>query len=389
MGITTSQTITRYYDQYRDTEIAFSKDIIRALNLDPRQVYIKCNGGQWPCIINSTSFQLARIIIGTKGGAYTQLAGKEAPLCNIRFCFNPPGSEMVTFMVAGKVTQIAPYMNSQDLAIVTLTFTQRPPDDLIETVGQLLEANQNAMRRREERILLNEENKRKLSLTREETIIMIQNVPRHCILRDLSFAGAKVILLGLSQFLAGKEIILRIDFDDPNETVSIRGIIVSADLIQGRKDICAASIQFVESQVPLAYKLHINNFLMSVRKSQLSASDQLAAQKAAIQAKAAAAGDGAAHSQQTQAKEGEAKPAEGEAKPAAEGLQASAQSAQAESKPGADAAQNAAEQKPEGSDAAQKPAAEAQKEAASAPEGTAADAGKPTEGKSAPNPAAN
>lgn len=385
MGITTSQTITRYYDQYRDTEIAFSKDIIRALNLDPRQVYIKCNGGQWPCIINSTSFQLARIIIGTKGGAYTQLAGKEAPLCNIRFCFNPPGSEMVTFMVAGKVTQIAPYMNSQDLAIVTLTFTQRPPDDLIETVGQLLEANQNAMRRREERILLNEENKRKLSLTREETIIMIQNVPRHCILRDLSFAGAKVILLGLSQFLAGKEIILRIDFDDPNETVSIRGIIVSADLIQGRKDICAASIQFVESQVPLAYKLHINNFLMSVRKSQLSASDQLAAQKAAIQAKAAAAGDGAAHSQQTQAKEGEAKPAEGEAKPAAEG----SQSAQAESKPGADAAQNAAEQKPEGSDAAQKPAAEAQKEAASAPEGTAADAGKPAEGKSAPNPAAN
>ncbi len=305
MGITTSQTITRYYDQYRDTEIAFSKDIIRALNLDPRQVYIKCNGGQWPCIINSTSFQLARIIIGTKGGAYTQLSAKEPPLCNLRFCFNPPGSEMVTFMVSAKVSQIAPYMNSQDLSIVTLAFTQRPPDDLIETVGQLLEANQNAMRRREERILLNEENKRKLALSREETIIIIQNVPRHCILRDLSFAGAKVILLGLSQFLKGKEVSLRIDFYEPVESVSIRGVIVSADLIQGRKDICAASIQFVESQVPLAYKLHINTFLTSVRKTQLSATDQLAAQKAAQQKQAQAAAN-------ADKKEEAAKPAEGE-----------------------------------------------------------------------------
>lgn len=385
MGITTSQTITRYYDQYRDTEIAFSKDIIRALNLDPRQVYIKCNGGQWPCIINSTSFQLARIIIGTKGGAYTQIAGKEAPLCNLRFCFNPPGSEMVTFMVAAKVTQIAPYMNSQDLAIITLTFTQRPPDDLIETVGQLLEANQNAMRRREERILLNEENKRKLSLTREETIIIIQNVPRHCILRDLSFAGAKVILLGLSQFLAGKEVILRIDFDDPNETVSIRGIIVSADLIQGRKDICAASIQFVESQVPLAYKLHINNFLMSVRKSQLSASDQLAAQKAAIQARTAAAAEGAA--QQGEAKEGEGAK-EGEA---AEGAQGEAAKNAAPAPDGnaqkAEAAQTEGAAKTEAATASGEAPAAGQKEAATASEGEKA-APAQTEAGQAAAPAA-
>lgn len=42
MGIATSQQIQKYYDQYRDTEITFTKDIIRAIGLDPRQIYIKC-----------------------------------------------------------------------------------------------------------------------------------------------------------------------------------------------------------------------------------------------------------------------------------------------------------------------------------------------------------
>lgn len=285
MGIATSQQLTRYYDQYRDTEITFTKDIIRALGLDPRQIYVKCNGGQWPCIINSTSFQLARIIVGTKGGAFSELAKKDAPNVNIRFCFRTEAeNETIMFLVTGRVAQIQPYMNSKELVVVTIQFTQRPPDDLIEIVGRLLEANANAVRRREERIIINEDSKRKLGLSKEECIVVIQGVPRHCVLRDVSFSGAKILLIGLSQFLKNKEADLRLDFDDPAETLQIKGTIVAADLIQGRKDICAASIRFDESQVPLSYKLHINDYLTQVRKTQLSASDQIAQQKAAQQA---------------------------------------------------------------------------------------------------------
>jgi len=301
MGITTSQQLTKYYDTYRDTEVTFTKDIIRALRLDPRQIYIKCNGGQWPCIINSTSFQLARIIIGTKGGAFQALSNKETVgSINIRFAFFTEDNGLISFLVPGRVTSITPYMNSHELAVVTLTFTQRPPDDLIETVGRLLEANANAVRRREERIVLNDDSKRKLGLSKDESIILIQNVPRHCILRDISFSGAKVILMGLSQFLTNKEAILRLEFTDTMEVVQIRGTIVNADLIEGRKDIVAASIKFDENVVPLSYKLHVNNFLTAVRKVQLSASDQIAMQRAAQQ-KALEAQQAAAAAQQAQA----------------------------------------------------------------------------------------
>ena len=55
--------------------------------MDPRQIYLKCAGSQWPCIINSTSFAEAKVIIGTKGGAFQQIAQIKSPSVNIRFCF--------------------------------------------------------------------------------------------------------------------------------------------------------------------------------------------------------------------------------------------------------------------------------------------------------------
>ncbi len=275
MGVTTSQQLNKYYDLFRDTEIPFTKDVILTLKMDPRQVYIKCNGGQWPCIVNSTSFQMARIIVGIKGGAFQELSKEskkpeeQKSVSQIRFCFYDANNQPINFFVSGKVSTIATYMQSKDLVIVTLNFTQRPPDDLIEPVGRLLEANANALRRREERIAINADSMRKLSLTKEETFVMIDEVPRKCIVRDLSFSGAKVILLGVEKFLTNKSTVLKLDFEDPVENLSIPGMIVSAEPVEGRKDIVAASISFDEPKIPLAYKLHINNFVTAVRKNQL------------------------------------------------------------------------------------------------------------------------
>jgi hypothetical protein len=152
----------------------------------------------------------------------------------------------------------------------------------------LLEANANAIRRREERIAINEESKRKLSLAKEECTVVVNSVPRHCVVRDLSFSGARVVLIGLSQFLNGKESVLRLEFNEPSEIVSIKGSVVSADLVPARKDVCIASLKFDESTLPLSFKMHLNDYLTSVRKIQLSAQEQLAQQRAAQEAQLAA-----------------------------------------------------------------------------------------------------
>ena len=272
MAVLTSQQIGRYYEEYRDTEIAFTKDIMHTLALDPRQIYIKCTGNQWPCIINSTSFAKAKIIIGTKGSAFQQLARRDAPAVNLRYCFYQNDGQMMTFLISGKIGTISSYMNSRDLAVLEVIYTQKPPDDFIEKIGHLIDANANAIKRKEDRIVLTPDSCRKLGIPKEESIISIQNVPRHCILRDLSFGGAKVLLLGLPQFLKDKEVLLNLEFDEPHEIINLRGRIVSTGEVEGRKDIVAANIQFSEESVTLSYKIHINNYLTSVRKNELDAS---------------------------------------------------------------------------------------------------------------------
>ncbi|WP_432962906.1 PilZN3 domain-containing protein [Treponema sp. OMZ 840] len=269
MGVMTSQQISRFYDTYRDVEIMFSKEIIKTMNLDPRQIYIKCNSGQWPCIINSSSLMLAKIIIGTKGGAYAAIQKINTPV-SLRFFFSDQNGQTMSFFVNAHITAIDPYMNSTELAIATLTFNSKPPDDLIEMIGRLLETKDNAIKRKEERIAITAESKRRLSLLKEETIVRIQNVPRNCIVRDLSFSGAKMIMMGVAPFLKNKEAILQLDFEEPRETITLKGTTIHADPIEGRKELVTLCIKFDEASVPIAYKLHINNCLTAVRQKMLN-----------------------------------------------------------------------------------------------------------------------
>ena len=274
MGITTSQQLQNYYDIYRDKEVTYTKDVLRTLAVDPRQIYVKCNGAQWPCIINSTSFLLAKIIVGTKGGAYAAMTKKEPPPVSLRFYFLQQHDQPISFFVAGRVTEVSQYMNSSELAIITITFSQRPPDDLIDKVGTMLEANSNAIKRKEERVVITDDTKRRLNISKDETIIFIQNVPRRCILRDISFSGAKVILLGIEKFINEKEVVLRIHFDEPDEIITLAGRVVKTSPVENRPEIIYACLQFDETKVPTSYKIRINNYLTTVRKNILTAVSQ-------------------------------------------------------------------------------------------------------------------
>lgn len=270
MGVTTSQQIAQYYDLYRDTTIILSKEVLTVLRMDPRQIYIKCQGAQWPCIINSSSLMAAKIIVGTKGGAYAAIQRQNTPV-SLRFFFLDSYGKSVSFFVNAKVSHIDSYMNSSDLAIATLDFTSKPPDDLIEILGKLLETKNNYAKRSEERIMIDEDSMRKLELQKKETVVFIQDVPRNCILRDISFSGAKVLLMGLSQFLQGKETSLRLTFDEPHEIFDIKGSVVHVENIEGRKDLVSLAMKFHEESIPISYKIHINNYLTSMRKRILTA----------------------------------------------------------------------------------------------------------------------
>ena len=265
MAIVTNQQIARYYDEYRETEVTFTKDVIHTLAMDPRQIYIKCNGSQWPCIINSTSLSASKIIIGTTGGAFQQIAKKDAPPVSLRFGFYQADGQLMSFFISGKVANVAPYMGKTDLMIVTIQFTQRPPEDLVEKIGILLDAKHNAVRRKDERVLMTPEIGRKMNLSHLECNISVQNVPRRCVLQDLSFVGTKVIMFGLAQYTQNKECELSLEFEEPHEEIKVKGIIGATMLVQGRKDVFVADIKFA-GDTPDAFKIRFNAYLSTLRK---------------------------------------------------------------------------------------------------------------------------
>ena len=265
MAVLTSQKIAVYYERYRSIDVTFSKEIIQVSGLVANQVYLKCVGDFWPCVIFSSSFQGAKIIANLKSGLLNKLESSNS-MASLRFCFKiADKANPVAFFVNTKCAGYTSYGNSKDVALFSLIFTQRPPDDLIEIMGRILDANVVSAKRKEERILINPDTVRKLGLSSKESAVFIQGVPRNCILRDISFSGAKIIMVGIAKFLVDKEAALRIDFDDPRECFLLKGKFLRSEAVEGRKDLVALIILFYENTIPMGYKIRLNEFLSQVR----------------------------------------------------------------------------------------------------------------------------
>lgn len=266
MALLTSQQISKYYDTFKTIDVTFTKEVIKTTALQPQQVCLKCVGEQWPCVIYSSSFSGAKLLASAKTQLVERIKGANN-MVSLRFSFKiSEKTDPRAFFVAGKVTGFAPYAQSnEDLQFISIQYTQRPPDDLIEILGRLLEANVNSARRRDERILLTADSMRRIGLQSKDTVVFIQGVPRKCIIRDLSFCGAKVIVVGLAKFLVGKECLLRTEFEDPRQALDIRGKVVRFEDVEGRKDLAAVAVQFDVQHIPMNYKIHINDFIMQTR----------------------------------------------------------------------------------------------------------------------------
>jgi hypothetical protein len=265
MGVATSQQIGKYYERYKSIDVTFTKEVIKATGLVTPQVYLKCVGETWPCVIYSSSFEGAKIIVNARSGLYEKIQ-RANNFVSLRYSFKESDKiDPFMFFVSARTAGYSPYGGSPDIAMLTMTFTQRPPDDLIEIMGRLMDANINSAKRREERIILTTESMRKLHIISKETAVFIQGVPRRCILRDISFSGAKVIMAGVAKFLLEREASLRLEFDDPREGILVKGRTLRAEDVEGRKDLIALALHFDEQVLPMSYKLRINDYLNQVR----------------------------------------------------------------------------------------------------------------------------
>lgn len=268
MALVTSQQISKFYNIYKNIDVTFTKQVIEATGLNTKQIFLKCINNQWPCIIYSSSMTGAKVIANLDEPQFEQIR-KANNLVSLRFSFSlADKTDPIAFFVTAKVTGYNPYnKDNPNLHFINLTYTQRPPDDLIEILGVLLEANINSKKRKEERILITVDSLRKLGFISKDVQVLIENVPRKGILRDVSFSGAKVIIIGIAKFLDQKQVVLKLQLEEQKKSLLLKGNVLRVEPVEGRKDLAAVGIQFDESSIPMEYKLIINHYLTHLRKT--------------------------------------------------------------------------------------------------------------------------
>ena len=265
MVILNAQTIAAYYERFKGIEVTFSKEIIQATGLIAEQVHLKCGSDFWPCVFYSTSFQGAKVAANIKSGLPEKLR-RANNTASVRLCFkSADDGNPIAFFVSGRVMDMTPFKDSKDVSLLNINFTQRPPDDLIEIIGRVLDANMNYSKRKDDKILLTAETQRKLKLLSRETAAFTQSVPRRCLLRELSFTNAKVIVMGVAKFIVDKETSLRVDFEEPRESFLIKGKFTNPESVEGKKEMLALTMEYDEANIPTGYKVRINEYFNAFR----------------------------------------------------------------------------------------------------------------------------
>lgn len=267
MSIITSHELARFYQQYRTTEVTFTKQVVEATGLQSQTVCLKFAGGQWPCVLYCCSMAGAKLVVTLRNEFYETLQ-KAGGHLSLRLAFKRlDKADPISFYVTGKSAGLAPY-NPQNpsVQLLSIEFGSRPSDDLIQVLGVLLEANANSQRRREERIPLTPENLKRMGLESRDCVVAIEGASHASILRDVSFSGAKVLVAGVAPSVAGKPVGLKIARSEAAEEITLWGEIVRTEEVSGHPDILALGIRYL-GEPPVTYKLMISGYLSSARRT--------------------------------------------------------------------------------------------------------------------------
>jgi hypothetical protein len=255
-----SQHLANLYQSYADDEVTFNSQVIAASGLLPADIHLKIADAHVAAVLYACSMKGAKVIAELTDDSLAQLSCTDN-LVSLRLAFRPKDEPApVTFFIGSRVESRSEYNPQKPrVQFLTLVFTQRPADALIGVLGALLEVNANSVRRRDERIIITPETMKKIGLESKESCIAIEGAPRRCIVRDLSFGGAKILVTGMAQPRPEKKVLLKLNRCEMKDDTVLDGSIVRVEDVEGRNDVVALSIQFT-SEPPISYKQKINGY---------------------------------------------------------------------------------------------------------------------------------
>jgi hypothetical protein len=212
-----------------------------------------------PSVLYACSMKGARVLTEI-GRDVNDLLARSSSMTTLHLGFKQADEKSpVSFMVPCRVESLSEYnARRPQMRFATLEFTQKPADALVSILGSLLEVKTNAVRRRDQRIVLTPENMKKIGLESRESCVAIDGSPLRCLVRDLSFGGAKVLLSMLGVPKGSRKALLKLQRCEVQDDTVLDGSIVRVEEVEGHEDLVAVSIMY-EMDPPLSYKQKINS----------------------------------------------------------------------------------------------------------------------------------
>ena len=254
----TTQHLARLFEEFGGTEVTFNGQVILESGLVTSDVRLTVGSHHLPCVLYACSMKGARVIVEI-GKDDSDLLARSSSMTTLRLGFKQIDEKSpVSFIVPCRVESLSEY-NAQkpQLRFATLEFTQ-PPDALVNILGCLLEVKTNALRRRDQRIVLTPENMKKIGLESRESCVAIDGSSRRCLVRDLSFGGAKLLLSMQGLPEGPRQALLKLQRCEVQDDAVLDGSIVRVEDVEGHQDLVAVSIRYA-TDPPLSYKQKINS----------------------------------------------------------------------------------------------------------------------------------
>lgn len=262
MATLPSQKLQELYEEYGSKEIAFNKSIRNATGVDTQKICLKIGGEHLPCILYSCSMNDAKVIMPLDTEAF-EMIKRAKNLVNLRFAFCPKNTKApIIFFVSSIIKGFTSFeLQHESSYLVSLEFNQRPPDDLIETIGTIFQSIENFERRRELRITLDSNVVNDMEITSVNTYCVVDSIRRPCILKNLSASGCGIIMMCNPKFLINKKITIAIYLYNHKEPILLEGEIKRSEGIEGRHDLYLMGILLNSDEIPYSYKDMINSYI--------------------------------------------------------------------------------------------------------------------------------
>ncbi len=259
MQTLTTQHLARLFDEFSGTEVTFNAQVIHESGLVTSDVRLTVGSHHLPCVLYACSMKGARVIVEI-GKDDSDLLVRSSSMTILRLGFKQREEKSpVSFIVPCRVENLSEYNTQKpQLRFATLEFTQRAPDILVNILGCILEVKTNALRRRDTRIVLTPENMKKIGLESRESCVSIDGSSLRCLIRDLSFGGAKVLLSMLGLPRGAHRALLKLHRCEEQDDTVLDGSIVRVEDVEGHKDLVALSIRY-STDPPISYKQKINS----------------------------------------------------------------------------------------------------------------------------------